>query len=623
MELDLTCFSTVIDDLEQTYFQNTGYLSSIEIEPILQKYTVFNSENYALPFATMLEPWLVNRTTIATLGLQMPPDGTNANIWGAAWWDTWNITVLNRYIDAMYAAGYNNILPLPTDSVGETKFATYFGFPYGASVLNTKGRCGLNSRMEKALNDTIIRWRSMSNWTFTSDSGLYSNSFVPYTPGVLPWRETYASEVQGAPTFEEWLSQPPRDPADEPLFAFWDPSLKPPPYGNFLPAYGTDFNRIYPPTGAGYLGARLFGIARTSRNITRAYNVLIAAFARNRRHHVNCPTVSNNNGGGVSGYLGASAIPEYALTSKSFYTGLLDHTIAIGTPAAQGMSYGEIAKFNPMQRAFNDILYKNMSVAEALDRVCVFINNNTKPPCTADDVEPYLVEDLQSETITLKFKWKDVRDCNENLPNSAQIPSPLINAVAQSYTSKDSTTAKAIIGLVTIGLVLLTILMLLFVIKRNSPPVRAASWMFSVAIIFGGHLALVSVVLQVSMDNKVGWVECLGPSWFFFPGFGLVMGSLLVKTYRVDKIFRNQTIGFALPDLNLLGYIVLVEVVEVALLLVFQFENQQSSYTQWTQIPNTDYSVIQNACPKTRGVGQVLLYIVRIEPLGFRGFAVI
>ena len=46
------------------------------------------------------------------------------------------------------------------------------------------------------------------------------------------------------------------------------------------------------------------------------------------------------------------------------------------------------------------------------------------------------------------------------------------------------------------------------------------------------------------------------------------MGSLLVKTYRVDRIFRNKEIGFALPDLQLAGYIILIELVEVAFLLV-------------------------------------------------------
>ena len=46
------------------------------------------------------------------------------------------------------------------------------------------------------------------------------------------------------------------------------------------------------------------------------------------------------------------------------------------------------------------------------------------------------------------------------------------------------------------------------------------------------------------------------------------MGSLLVKTYRVDRIFRNKKMGFSLPDIQLFGYILIIELVEVAFLLV-------------------------------------------------------
>ncbi|KAJ3043588.1 hypothetical protein HDV00_004689 [Rhizophlyctis rosea] len=606
-----------LNDLERAYFKRTGFLASIEIEPLLQKYTVYGQENYAIPFAVMLEPWLVNRTTIAALGLTMPPNGTNEDIWGASWWESWTINKANEYIDAMYNAGYNNLLPLPSEGGGETKMATFLGFPYGASVLDVNGRCGLDDSMVTALNNTIFRWRQKTNWTYGIETAQKSNVFVPKVPGVLPWRETYPDDNPNVITFADWLKRDPLDdPRLEPVFSFEDASLLPAPNNvqsqpgfAFDKGYGPDYARIYPPTGAGYMGARLFGIPRKSQNATRAFEVLMGAFARNRRHQVNCPSVTNNNRGGISGFLGATAIPEYLLTPKSFYDGMIDHTITIGTPAAQGMSFGQIAVLNPMQIAFNDILYKNMSIDKALARACVIINANTKPPCTAADLEPYLEDDIKQNSATLQFRWKAVRDCNENLPNSAAIPAPLVNAVSTSYVSTNSGVAKAMTGLASACGFLIIAIMLLFIHRRNSPAIRAASWTFSLMILLGGVLTLASVVMRVSKKPYVGWSQCFGTYWLFALGFGLVMGSLLVKTYRVDRIFRNKRMGFNLPDIQLISYVLFIELVEIGCLLILQFKLDDSSYNQTIQIPLTDYAVLQNACPKSAQIGPILLYI--------------
>ncbi|KAJ3045125.1 hypothetical protein HDV00_011851 [Rhizophlyctis rosea] len=480
----------------------------------------------------------------------------------------------------------------------------------------------MDDRMVKALNETLVRWRRMTNWTYGEESGGLSMAGVPYTPGVLPWRGTYPWYNLSAETFEEWLARPPLDdPRLEPLFTYKDPiNIDPPnrvtsyPGFAFDTGYGPDFARIYPPTGAGYMGARLIGISKTSRNATRAFGVLMDAFARNRRHHVNCPSVLNNNRGGISGYLGASTIPEYALTPKSFYDDLigglvfLTHTIPIGTPAAQSMSYGQIAVKNPMQIAFNDILYKDMSIADALARACVIINANTKPPCPDSDMEPYLEDDVVNNVATLKFKWKEGRDCNEYLPNSAQIPDPLIAAVPTPYISTDSNAAKSLMGITVSCMVVILIVIIMFLHKVNSPPIRAASWSFSLFILLGGELTLASVLMRVSADQAVGWPQCFGTYWLFSLGFGLVMGSLLIKTYRVDRIFRNTKVDFALPDSKLVGYLVLIELMEAALSLILQFKLENPSYWQMIKIPFTDYNVAQNSCPKANRFGPIALY---------------
>ncbi|KAJ3033520.1 hypothetical protein HDV00_006304 [Rhizophlyctis rosea] len=624
--------------LERAYFKQTGFMASLQILPMLSRYTVYSEANYAVPYAVNFEPWVVNGATLTALGLPMPPTGSNANTWGTAWWETWNITTLNTYIDKMYYAGYSNLLPLPCEDGGETKFATYLGFSFGASVLNADGRCGLDDSMVKALNNTIVRWRQMSNWTYGIASPLYSKNGTKFTPGVLPWREEYPSSIP-QPTLYEWLNTPPLDdPFKEPLFTFKDPTNFPYPYAlqtfsgfAMKTGYGPTYTRIYPPTGAGYMGAKLLGVAKSSRNTTRAYDALMVSFARHKRFQVNCPSMYSNNAGGVSGYQGVTSISEWAFTGKSFYDGLIDHTVAVGTPAAQGMSYGQIALRNPMQMAFNDILYKNMSIAAALDRACVIINATTKPPCQTSDLVPYLVDDVTANAATLQFKWKDNRDCNENLPNSAAIPAPLTGAVSTAYVSTESGLAKAMMALAAACMIIIFLLFLMFQHKRNTPPIRAASRVFSNLILIGGEITLASVIMRTSSNTDIGWIQCFGTYWFFALGYGLVMGSLLVKTYRVDRIFRNKKMGFSLPDIQLVGYVFFIELVEVAFLLVgtlctsddddltslltifrpkvLQFRLDESSYYQQIHIPLTEYYVTQNVCPKSNQVGSILLYI--------------
>lgn len=61
----------------------------------------------------------------------MPPNNDNLDEWGGAWWTTWTIKELNRYLKVMTDAGISNLLPLPIQVGDHTKWATFMGFTYG------------------------------------------------------------------------------------------------------------------------------------------------------------------------------------------------------------------------------------------------------------------------------------------------------------------------------------------------------------------------------------------------------------------------------------------------------------------------------------------------------------
>ncbi|KAJ3033127.1 hypothetical protein HDV00_006703 [Rhizophlyctis rosea] len=212
--------------------------------------------------------------------------------------------------------------------------------------------------MVTALNDTIVNWRNKTNWSYTNETALHSGT------GILQWRGTYDASVED---FIKWMHTPPtEDPLQERTFTYADGydgvtgTAKVPfqPGFAFDSGYGADMAEIYPATGAAYLGANLIGISKTSRNATLAYDTMIEAFARNAAFHMNSPPKGPTNTGGVSGYASVKYNPQYAFTGKGFYDPLIDHAMFVGSPVPQSAAYGSIAKANPMQVAFNDILYK-------------------------------------------------------------------------------------------------------------------------------------------------------------------------------------------------------------------------------------------------------------------------
>ncbi|KAJ3053647.1 hypothetical protein HK097_003760 [Rhizophlyctis rosea] len=615
-----------LSELEQAYFKDNAYLATMDIYPLIQKLTVYSEVNYAIPFAVYFEPWLVNKKTLSDLGLTMPPNGPNSALWGGAWWETWNIKKLNEYLKKMKDAGLSNLLPLPAEIDGvtwETKLATYLGFSYGASVLNPAGRCGLDANMEKALNETIVSWRENTDWEHKTQTSGYFNTGGG--TGILPWRGIYG----GSDEFLKWMdAEPLEDPLKEPRFIFGAANDKvhddtvqltttQPGFG-FDKMYDPDgkwntYTRIYPPTGSAFIGAKLLGIAKSSRNKTRAFEVLMGAFSRNSRHHVNCPSILKNNYGGISGYLTAKYATGFAETGKSFYDGLIEHAMFVGTPVAQSFAYGEMEKYNPMQVAFNEILYKRKPVNESLERACKIINYYTKPPCTMDDMEAYLEDVPGTNKATLKYRYiepdQEKRDCNVKLPNSKKIPEPIVGALPTQFVSTQSNISVAMVGLAAAAMVIEFILIVLFAVKRDAPVIRAASRIFSNLILLGGMLTLASVIIRTSRNGELGWLQCFGTYWFFAIGFGLVLGSLLVKTYRVDRIFRNKNPGFRLSDFQLVCYIAVIVFFEVIFLLVLQFYLDDPNYSTKRTIPLSDITVSQYSCPKSNKLGPILLYV--------------
>ncbi|KAJ3037246.1 Gamma-aminobutyric acid type B receptor subunit 2 [Rhizophlyctis rosea] len=550
------------------------------------------------------------------LNLDLPPPNGN---WGTSWWRAWNLRVFQRYLERMVDAGFSNLFPLPAGvELTETKFANYLGFSYGGRV----------------------QWRAQTNWTYLNNTSLHPNDKT----GILQWRGTYGDDPSSLwPAFYKWMNTPPKDdPRDEIYWGFGDATSSVVPFTAALVtgqpggwsfvvvrgfvgfvmnnAYGGDWVQIYPPTGVASVKALIIGISKQAHDPEWAYDALMTAFARNERYQTNAPAPERNGRGGVTGWSSVAYTPMYKISGKTFYNSLLEHGMFAGAPVAQGTSYGEIEGSNPVQLAFNEILYKNLSVKRALERSCVIINDLTRPPCSHYEMEPYLEEDPTTNTATVVYRWAaNVTACRHDIPSAQTLLPSLKNVISTPYVSVRSGIGKSMTGIAGAGMVVNVVLLVLFVGKRDSPVVKAASKSFSGLILLGGIIALSSVLMRTASDDHLApppqHPNSFKPlpsrtDWFFAIGYALVLGSLFVKTYRIDRIFRNKEIGFKIADAQLFGLLGGIVAVEVVLLLMLQFWLGDPNQTTDVVIDmSTGWTVKQVSCPKVHIVPSVLLYV--------------
>ncbi|KAJ3052816.1 hypothetical protein HK097_005612 [Rhizophlyctis rosea] len=474
----------------QKWFKEYGVDFTADVIPIVQSLISYSGDVYAAPVSVSAYPWMVNITTLNTLrktdsSLKLPPPLEN---WGLAWWKAWNMKELKKYLQKMVAANFNSLIPLPSIAGGETEMFTYLGYYYGATLFNSSGRCGLlDGKAAAALEDTIVFW-NQSTTRIAWDK----------TTGILQPRVAYPVHRE---IFEEWRSQPKKEnPLEEPIFMMgdthtWDfgnPQLLEQPGFSFENGFGSDLVKIYPPTGVAQVSAMMVGLHRENphRDSSKAYHALLHAIAFNDRLHVNDPFVKDSGPqGGVSGYRSAKYTMEYIGqgATRDFYTDMMDQVMFMGYPVPQYASYGLLEKYNPMQIVFNEIMFKNVPVTEALERACTIINYATRPPCDSSHWRAKLQPDHEDNKADVIFEWREDKNltCRDDLFGAKALPDIVINAVPLATIATQSKMAQAIIGISTIGIIFEVTLGAFFVWKRHAQVIRAAALTPSLFILFG------------------------------------------------------------------------------------------------------------------------------------------
>ncbi|KAJ3051616.1 hypothetical protein HK097_007365 [Rhizophlyctis rosea] len=572
-------------------YKKTGFDPAIDMEASALTLVTYSGQQYALPAWVESTSWSVRKNVLTAAGLKLPPPQTE---WGTAWWKRWNMDVFTSYLETLYTNhSLRGVFNLPGGSYAETELQAFSGMFYGDTLYNATGRCGYDSNTINAWKKTILYYLSR--------------------PGMLgpriPSNQTY---------YEEWLKEP----------INWNnpqlqtgPTINHPGWGNpqWLPTAfdiqecsADDCVSIYAPTGPAKLSAALVGIPFVSREPNIAYEALMGAIVQNEDLQVNCP-VGYRNRGGISAWTSTSFTSEYQNGGKSFWSKYISHGVFPGYPAAQTASHYHTSVYSPITVVTNELVWKSdqINASQAIDRVCKIVNYATRPPCTSKFWNTTVVVDPKTNRGTINFDWRDDIEyhCRTDieLAQEDRLPDPVVNYLPSTAISPESMTGKVVLALGGIGMIIEYIMMVAFIWKRNCPVIRAASLIPSLIIMFGAILTLMSMMIRVGHVESFGWNQCFGTYWTFSIGFSTTLGALAMKTYRIDAIFRSENI-VKITDLQIVICILLIDVPNVIISLLYQVLIVDPSGIERTPFPAYGVVLAQQDCPKSSKWPKIAYY---------------
>lgn len=147
------------------------------------------------------------------------------------------------------------------------------------------------------------------------------------------------------------------------------------------------------------------------------------------------------------------------------------------------------------------------------------------------------------------------------------------NPISQLPLGTESDTVFGIINIALCILIgIISIVAIVFFHRyRSEPSIKRSSPLFNQLILIGMILVCVGSILWTIKQTTA---TCVTKAWLSVIGFGIIMSSLLVKTYRINKIFHNIKLSRShLTDLDLIKFGIPILLVEIALLCVYTFAN--------------------------------------------------
>jgi 7 transmembrane sweet-taste receptor of 3 GCPR/IPT/TIG domain len=123
-------------------------------------------------------------------------------------------------------------------------------------------------------------------------------------------------------------------------------------------------------------------------------------------------------------------------------------------------------------------------------------------------------------------------------------------------------------GIASVCLLIGFAFLMALIYRRHHRSIKAGSALFSILTVVGGMVSLIGVYFLGNEHHP----DCFTAFWFIFTGFSIMFASLLLKNFRILKLFRNQTLRpTMLSDTTLLMYVVGFVVFDIATLVPYMY----------------------------------------------------
>jgi 7 transmembrane sweet-taste receptor of 3 GCPR/Concanavalin A-like lectin/glucanases superfamily/IPT/TIG domain len=137
---------------------------------------------------------------------------------------------------------------------------------------------------------------------------------------------------------------------------------------------------------------------------------------------------------------------------------------------------------------------------------------------------------------------------------------------SEVYVEYDDPATIAFFTLAAFGALLTIVLMVLTVVYKSEPVIRASTPHFGLVILLG---ILFGYAIIFVLAGEPTQSICLSRIWFAGIGWALLLGALLAKNYRIDRLFRSakQFRSIAITIMHLFMWTLAILSLEIILLI--------------------------------------------------------
>lgn len=226
------------------------------------------------------------------------------------------------------------------------------------------------------------------------------------------------------------------------------------------------------------------------------------------------------------------------------------------------------------------------------------------------------VGDFTNLTLTLNTSLLHFKD-------SDTIP---ISAIVLDTPNLDTVAGVIVFTLASLEIAVFLLSMVYFYLFRRNRVIRRSSPIFCQIVLVG--MILVNVGLLVWTFDQTQFT-CIVKVWISVIGFGLIIGSLLAKTYRIFRIFNHIRVKrTAIENQHLLWFSGVVVLFEIILLCIYTFTtglpspvfhvnpvNYLYSYIV-CEVPNSGFQLAMTITILT--INSILIILMSITAYGTR-----